>query len=83
MYADPTSPAVGGGYYILDRLADPREVVTVIECSPHVVVRDSRGVEYPVPRHLLSRRPADEVYRELRRAAPARPGVHPADAPVG
>ena len=69
MCIDPTSPAVGGGYYVIDRLADPREIVTVIACAPLVVVRDARGVEYPVAPGSLSTVPPDDLYRRLRAGA--------------
>jgi hypothetical protein len=63
----PGALVVGGGYYVLDRLADPTEVVTLVAfidpqqrmCS----VRGARGTEYTVAARLLSPVPADEFYR--------------------
>ena len=60
---------VGGGYYVLDRLADPMEIVTLIrpvgENEDIAVVRGARGTECTVARRHLSLAPAAVVYREL------------------
>ena len=75
MYFEPTPPGatavsalvVGGGYYVLDRLADPTEIVTLVrDVEGRVIVRGSRGIEYPIAADRLSEVPADELYRRLR-----------------
>lgn len=63
---------VGGGYYVLDRLADPDEVVTLIRVEGGTaLVRGWRGVETVVPVTRLSEVPAEEWYRALRRVVEA------------
>ena len=73
MLLEPTPGAglvVGGGYYVLDRLADPLEAVTLVSAvGERAIVRGARGVEYAVATSLLSPVPADEFYRGLRRGA--------------
>jgi hypothetical protein len=81
MYLEPTPPGatavgaliVGGGYYVLDRLADPTEIVTLVrDVEGHgggggrVVVRSARGIEFAIAPDRLSAVPADEFYRRLR-----------------
>ncbi len=75
MYFEPTPPGplavgalvVGGGYYVLDRLADPTEIVTLVRHGAGAaIVRGSRGIEYPVAPDSLSAVPPDEFYRRLR-----------------
>ena len=60
---------VGGGYYVLDRLADPTEIVTFIcavgEEDEIAVVRGARGAEFAVACEHLSPVPAAVVYRQL------------------
>lgn len=73
MYLEPTialSLAVGGGYYVLDRLADPTEIVTLVRTAGTMaIVRSVRGIEFPIEPGRLSPVPPDELYRQLRRRA--------------
>lgn len=73
MYLEPTtasSLAVGGGYYVLDRLADPTEIVTLVRrAGSTAIVRSMRGIEFPIAPSRLSPVPPDELYRRLRRGA--------------
>jgi hypothetical protein len=72
MCCEPARPAalvIGGCYYVLDRLADPTEAVTLIGyADTRAVVRSVRGVEYPVRANLLSPVPPYILYRQLRSA---------------
>jgi hypothetical protein len=51
---------VGGGYYALDRMADPTEVVTLVSVNGPAVVRGRTGAERVVPLDRLSAVPPDE-----------------------
>lgn len=58
---------VGEAYYVLDRLADPTELVTLVSTAGRAaVVRGARGLEYPVAAVHLSQTPADQFYQQLR-----------------
>jgi hypothetical protein len=59
---------VGRGYYALDRMADPTEVVTLVSLGGPAVVRGRSGAERVVPPDWLSAVPPDEYYRGLRRS---------------
>lgn len=64
---------VGAAYYLLDRLADPSERVTLIGAAGGaVVVRGSRGLEFTVTPDRLSAVPPDQFYRDLRLPPPPR-----------
>jgi hypothetical protein len=76
MYLEPTAItalAVGGGYYVLDRLADPTEIVTLVHTTGNrAIVRSLRGIEFPIEPSRLSPVPPDELYRQLRASSRAR-----------
>lgn len=62
-----------GGYYVLDRLADATEVVTLVSAAGDLaVVRGRSGAELVVAAARLSPVPAAEFYRELRGSPGAR-----------
>jgi hypothetical protein len=67
---------VGARRFVLDRMAEPGEPVTLIgpvdRAGACWAVRSERGAEFIVAAHRLSRLPAEQFYRALAQRFPGR-----------